>query len=216
MPSGTAIRASLARYAAAWTYLAAFIVAEIVYSLLPAQSQAAVLAWASTNVHNLARDPVLPMIASAFFAGGALLAWPPLIALALFSANSVLGNWRTIATCLAGNVIGTLVSEGILWYRIDHGTMPGSDRLILDVGPSYVVVTAIAVGLIWGSWLARAAAALAFVILIVVGQIFSGLSQLSVSPVGHVTSLIVGATIGSALAWQRLRRWPTFRQPASP
>ncbi len=102
MPSGTAIRASLARYAAAWTYLAAFIVAEIVYSLLPAQSQATVLAWASTNVHNLARDPVLPMIASAFFAGGALLAWPPLIALALFSANSVLGNWRTIATCLAG------------------------------------------------------------------------------------------------------------------
>jgi hypothetical protein len=203
VPSGITVRASLARYAVAWGYLAAFIVAEVIYALLPGQAQASLLAWASTNAHNLAVDPVGCMVVSAFVTAGALVAWPPLIALSLFGANSVLGNWRLAVTCAAGHVIGTLVSEGILWYRILHGTMPSSDRLIIDVGPSYVVVTAIAVGLIWGTWLSRCAAAAALVILVVVGQIFSGLSQLSVSAVGHATALFVGATVGSLLALQR-------------
>jgi hypothetical protein len=190
-------------YAVAWVYLGCFIVAEVIYALLSPQDQAALVSWASTSVHNLHHDPVGSLVVSAFVTQGFPLAWPVLIALALFGANGALGNWRVAVTCAAGHVIGTMVSEGILWYRILHGTMPGSDRLILDVGPSYVVVTAIAVALIWGSWLARCTAATALVILIVIGQIFSGLSQLSVSAVGHATALFVGATLGSLLALQR-------------
>jgi hypothetical protein len=203
LPPGITVRACIARYAVAWGYLVAFIVAEIIYVLLPGRDQASLLAWASTNAHNLAIDPVGCMIVSAFVTAGALVAWPPLIALSLFGANGVLGNWRLAVTCAAGHVIGTIVSEGILWYRIVHGTMPASDRLIQDVGPSYVVVTAIAVGLVWGTWLSRCAAAAAFAILIVIGQIFSGLTQLSVSAVGHSTALFVGVTLGSLLALQR-------------
>jgi hypothetical protein len=201
--SSFAIRAALSRYAVAWVYLAAVCLAEFSYALLPRRDQAAVLRWASTNAHNLVHDPVGCMIASAFFPAGSLLAWPPLIVLTMFGANAALGNWRLALTCAAGQVMGTLVSEGILWYRIDHGTMPAADRFITDVGPSYVVVTAIAVALLWGSWLARAGAAIAFAILIVVGQIFSGLSQLSLAPVGHTTALVVGATLGSLLVRQR-------------
>jgi hypothetical protein len=189
----------------AWLYLAAFCVAGIAYQLLPGGDRAAVLRWSSTNVHNLAHDPVGCLVASAFFAAGGLGVWPGLIALTMFGANGALGNWRTAVTCAAGNIIGSLVSEGILWYQIAHGTMPASDRFILDVGPSYVVVAAIAVALIWGSWLARAAAAVAFAALIFVGDIFSGLTQLTVTPVGHATALFVGATLGSFLAWQRRR-----------
>jgi hypothetical protein len=193
-------------YAAAWLYLAGFCLAAIAYDVLSAHDQAALLQWASTNGHNLTHDPVGCLLASAFFAAAALSAWPFLIALSLFGANAVLGNWRTIVTCVAGNVIGSLVSEGILGYRITHGTMPGSDRFIIDVGPSYVVVTALAVALLWGSWIARAAAAVGLTGLIVVGQIFSGLASLQVAPVGHATALFVGATLGSALAWNRRRR----------
>lgn len=205
LPSGSAIRLVLRRYAVAWLYLAGFSAAEIVHTLLPGHDRAAVLRFASTNVHNLAHDPVGCMIVSAFIPTGALIAWPIIIALTMFGANGVLGNWRTAVTCAAGHVIGTAVSEGILWYRISNGTMPPADRFIVDVGPSYVVVTAIAVTLIWGGWLARAAAAVAFAGLIIVGQIFSGLSHLTVTPVGHVTALFVGATLGSLLAWQRRR-----------
>jgi Rhomboid-like protein len=193
-------------YAAAWLYLGGFCLAEIAYGLLPAHDQAALLQWASTNVHNLTHDPVGCLLASAFFPAAAFSAWPFLIALSLFGANRVLGNWRTIVTCMAGNVIGSLVSEGILGYRITHGTMPGSDRFIIDVGPSYVVVTALAVALLWGSRIARAAAAIALAGLSVVGHIFSGLASLQVAPVGHATALFVGATLGSALAWDRRRR----------
>lgn len=199
------MRSVFARYAAAWTYLAAVCTAEIVYALLPDRDQAAVVAWASTNVHNLTHNPVGCMIASAFFPTGALLAWPALIALALFGANSVLGNWRTVITCAAGHVIGTLVSEGILAYRIDDGTVPAAGRFIRDVGPSYVVVTAIAVALLWGRWPARLAAAIDFALLIFVGDIFGGISDLHVAAVGHATALLTGATLGSALVWRRRR-----------
>jgi len=198
-------RSILRRHAAAWLYLAVFCIAELVYALIPRHDQAAVLRWASTNVHNLTHDPVGSLIASAFFPTTALTAWPILIALTLFGANRALGNWRMVVTCSAGHVIGTLLSEGILWYRILHDTMPPSDRFINDVGPSYVVVTAIAVTLIWGGWLARAAAAAAFAALIVVGQIFSGITELGVAPVGHATALVVGATLGSFLVLQRRR-----------
>src|SRR5580704_7064426 len=200
------MRAVLARYAVAWGYLAAFGLAELVSALLPDRDQAALLAWASTNVHNLARHPVGCMIASAFFPTGAQLLWPAIIALALFGANHVLGNWRTAVTCAAGHVIGTLVSEGILAYQIAHGTRPAAERFITDVGPSYIVVTAIAVGLLWGRWPVRCAAAIDLAALVFIGGIFSGLSQLAVAPVGHVTALITGCALGGLLVWQRRRR----------
>jgi hypothetical protein len=210
------MRSQFTRYATAWIFLGAVVLAEIVYSFLPASDQAAVLQWASTNVHNLQRDPVGCMLASAFFPAGSPLAWPPLIALAMFGANHVLGNWRTAVTCAAGHVIGTLASEGIVWYRVGHGMLPDSSRFIIDVGPSYVVVTAIAVALLYGPWLARAAAALDLVLLIVVGQIFSGISHLEVAPVGHATALTVGAALGGLLAWRLRRRGRvTASSPAS-
>jgi rhomboid family protein len=202
---GPGLRRHFRRYAATWLYLATFCVTGVIYALLSPSAQAAVLGWASTNVHNLAHDPVGCLIASAFFAAGGVSLWPGIIALTLFGANRALGNWRMVVTCAAGNIIGSLVSEGILWYQIRRGTMPASDRFIVDVGPSYVVVAAIAVALIWGSWPARVAAAAAFGGLIFVGKIFSGLSSLTVTPVGHATALLVGATLGSLLAWQRHR-----------
>lgn len=208
------MRAVLARYAVAWGYLAAFGLAELVSVLLPDRDQAALLAWASTNVHNLARHPVGCMIASAFFPTGAQLLWPVIIALALFGANAVLGNWRTAVTCAAGHVIGTLVSEGILAYQIAHGTRPAAERFITDVGPSYVVVTALAVGLLWGRWPVRCAAALDLAGLVVIGGIFSGISHLAVAPIGHATALFTGCTVGSLLAWRRRRRLAAVRVAA--
>lgn len=201
--SGSAARTLLTRYAVAWCYLVAVIIAQLSYLLLSQPERDALLRWASTNIDNLEHDPVGSLVASAFFPTSSFTAWPILIALALFGANHVLGNWRTALTCLAGNVIGTYVSEGILWYRIVHAELPDADRLILDVGPSYVVVSAIAVALLYGTWLARLAAALDLILLTFVGQIFAGLGELRLAAVGHVTALAVGAILGGALVWQR-------------
>jgi hypothetical protein len=194
-----ALRAVFVRHAAAWLYLAGVCLAELVYVLLPQPDQAAVLRWASTSVHNLTHHPVASLVASAFFPTSSLLAWPILIALALFGATSVFGNWRTVVTCAAGQVIGTIASEGIVAYRITAGSLPAADRFLIDVGPSYVVVAAIAVGLLHGGWLVRAAAGLTLILLIFVGQIFAGLSSLQVAAVGHLTALITGMIVGTAL-----------------
>jgi hypothetical protein len=194
------------RYAVAWLYLIGFCAVEVSYELLSPGNQAALQRWASTSVHNLEHDPVGCLIVSAFVPSGFESAWPFLIALALFGANHLLCNWRTLVTCGAGQLIGTLVSEGIVAYRVAAGTLPHADRYLVDVGPSYVVVAAIAVGLLWGTWLIRAAAALDFALLIFVGQIFQGLSHLELSAVGHLTALITGAGVGSLLRWQRIRR----------
>ena len=198
------------RYAAAWLYLAGFVLAEVIYAGLPPRGQAALTAWASTNVHNLSHDPVGSLVVSAFVTGESATAWPAAIGLAMFGANRVLGNWRTVLVCAAGHVIGTLVSEGIVGYRLSRGLLPAPDRYLVDVGPSYVVVSPIVVALLYGSWLARGAAALDLALLVLAGNIFGGLSQLSVPAVGHVTAMIVAAGAGSLLVWRRRARVRTF------
>jgi hypothetical protein len=199
-------QSAVTRYAFSWLYLAAICAAEIAYTLLPQKDRTAVLRWASTSVGNLRHDPVGSLIASAFFTGSHLLAWPALVALAVFGANHALGNWRTALTCAAAQVVGTLVSESIVAYRVSHGSLPPADRYLIDVGVSYVVVSAIAVTLLYGGWLARAAAAADMLLLVFVGQIFAGLGELQVSAVGHLTAMFTGAVLGSFLIWQRRHR----------
>ena len=69
-----------------------------------------------------------------------------------------------------------------------------------------MVVSAIVVAVLYGSWLARAAAALDFALLVFLGSIFGGLSHLDVQAVGHVTAMAVAAVGGSLLVWQLRRR----------
>ncbi len=220
-PDAAGLRLPLARYAVAWSYLILFTAAELAYFALPGRDRAAVASWASTSVANLSHDPIGCLAASAFIpaqAGdaAALAYWPVLIALALFGANRALGNGRTLLVCAAGHVAGTLVSEGITGYRVAHGLLPGPADHLIDLGPSYVVVAAIGVALLHGTWPARAAAAADLVILVVPGQIFSGLASLQLTATGHATALAAGVLLGTALAWPRRRRARRLgaRQPA--
>ena len=201
-------RAVLGRYAVAWAYLACYLVAELVFVLLTPHAQAALTAWASTSVANLEHEPVGPLVVSAFVGPGYLLAWPVLIALALFGANRALGNAATALTCVAGHVFGSLVSEGIVAYRVDAGQLPPADRYLTDVGPSYVVVSAIVIAVICGTWLARVAAALDFAVLVFGGDIFGGLSHLEVAATGHLIAIITAAGCVTLILLRRGRLAP--------
>ena len=188
------------RYAFAWAYLGCYLAAELVWVLLTPRAQATLTAWASTNVANLEHEPIGPLVLSAFVGPGYLLVWPVLIALAVFGANRALGTARAALICVAGHVIGSLVSEGIVAYRVDVGQLPVTDRYLTDVGPSYVVASAIVIAVVCGTWPARAAAALDFVVLVVGGHIFGGLSHLDVSAVGHLTAILTAAVLTAILA----------------
>lgn len=200
------------RYAVAWTYLACVILVGVGNAALPGHDQAVLVRWASTSVSNLEQDPLLCLVVSAFLPNESLAAWPALIALALFGANHVLGNRRTVVICAAAHVAGTLVSEGIVAYRVHIGALPAADRYLVDVGPSYVVAGAIAVAIVCGPWLARGAAVADLAVLVFAGHIFAGLGQLQVPAVGHVTALAVGTMAGAALVW----RWHGQRRASHP
>jgi hypothetical protein len=90
-----------------------------------------------------------------------------------------------------------------------------SSRYLLDVGPSYVVVSAIVLGLAFGSWPARLAAAVDLALLVLVGRIFAGLTSLDVAAVGHTTAIAVAA--GCVLViWARRARAADGPGPGPP
>jgi hypothetical protein len=201
VPVGVLLR----RYGFAAAYLAAFLATELAYPLLDPDAQARLVAWASTNVANLEHEPAGPLLVSAFVAPGFFAAWPVLIGLAVFGANRALGNVRTALVCLTGHVIGSLVSEGILAYRIDAGQLSAANRHISDVGPSYVVLSAIVIALACGGRLARALAAVDLVLMVFPGQIFGGLSRLDVPAVGHLTAALTAAAATALVLTRRHR-----------
>ncbi len=191
------------RYAFAVAYLGCFVAAELVYTLLDPDAQARLIAWASTSVANLEHEPVGPVLLSALVTPGSFAAWPVLMALATFGANRALGNARTALVCLAGHLVGSLVSEGIVAYRVDAGQLDVANRHLTDVGPSYVVVSAVVIALACGSWPARALAAVDLVVLVFPGHIFAGLSQLDVSALGHLTAIFTAATATALILARR-------------
>lgn len=194
------------RYAFTWCYLGLFVLMELVQALLSPTAQTALIRWASTSVANLEHHPVGCLVASAFAGTGDRVAWPVLIAVALLAASRAVGNMRALLVCLAGQLVGTLVSEGIVAYRVDAGHLPVADRHLIDVGPSYVVVAAIMVALVCGTWLPRLAAAVVFAILVFGGDIFGGLSTLQVAAVGHLTAVAVGLACAIPMAAGGLSR----------
>ncbi len=180
----------------AWGYLACFAIVQVTSSLLGPRAQAAFAAWASTSVANLERDPVGCLVVSAFIAGGgagALVAWLPVIAIAMFAANRAVGGRRTVLVCAAGHVVGTLVSEGIVAWRVAAGALPASYRHLTDIGPSYVVVSALVCAVLCAPWRWRVLAALDLGVLVFAGRIFAGITALDVSAVGHLTAIVTAA-----------------------
>jgi hypothetical protein len=208
--------ACLRRYAVAWAYLVIFTAFDITLALLPGDDRSAVQEWASTNLVNLRHDPIGSLVVSALIPGEEFVAWPFLIAMALFGANKVLGNRRTLLVCVCGQVLGTVVSEGIAAYQISQGILPESASRIIDIGPSYVVVAAITVAVLYGPWLVRIVAAVDFVLLIFGGGIFDGLTSLHVAAVGHTTSILVSAVLGGVLVWRTRARVRVGSAPSPP
>lgn len=190
------LTAAARRYAVAWAYLGSFTVVQVVYSLLGPGARAAFAVWASTSVANLEHDPAGCLVVSAFVSGAgawSLVTWLPVIAVAMFGASAAVGNWRTAVVCAAGHIVGTLVSEGIVGWRVASGALPPGYRHLIDVGPSYVVVSALVVALLCGSWRWRALAAADLLLLVFAARIFAGLTHLDVAAVGHITAMVTAA-----------------------
>jgi hypothetical protein len=105
---------------------------------------------------------------------------------------------------VAAHVLGTVISEGILGYRVGTGALPREYLHIQDVGPSYVVAGALVAGIAYARWPGRLACAAGFAIL--APSLFGGLFQLEVSAVGHLSAILVALAVGGAFALVVRRR----------
>src|SRR5882757_9231029 len=99
-----------------------------------------IVAWASTNVQNLATHPVAAMLASAFVVPSGL---PPeliLVALGFTLLERSIGTLRTAVVALSGHVLATLLTEYGAYLLTD------SARDRPDVGVSYAMFAVLAAG----------------------------------------------------------------------
>jgi hypothetical protein len=197
--AASAARPAGSRLGVAVGYTVALVVTSLVFHTRSAAGRAAWLKWTSTNLVNLRHHPVGALVTSAFFAEGSMLNWAALALVGLGVVNWSLGNWRTVVLVAAAHVVGTLISEGILAYRIAAGAAAASDRYITDVGPSYIVACALVAGVAYGMRAWRLLAAVGFALLL--PSLFGGLTTLEVSSVGHLCSVVIALLLG----------WPLWR-----
>ncbi|MGW2307643.1 rhomboid-like protein [Actinomadura luteofluorescens] len=188
----------LGLFAAMWTVQAL---------ILPPGARHALIAWASTNLANLAVNPVGTMVASAFVAEGSQGVLLVVAAVGLFPVTRRFGNLRAVALITASHVLGTLISQGIALARLEAGLLSDSIRTVPDVGPSYVLCAALVAAFLYGHGRARRLAALACWCALV-PVLLDGLFTLEVAAVGHLVAMLTGAVAGRLLSLRERRRAP--------
>jgi hypothetical protein len=201
------------RWWPAVVYPAAFLTASLAVQAQPPTRRGQALLWASTNLDNLADHPVRALAVSAFLVDGDVVAWTVLAVLGFAGLVAATGPCQAVAVGTAAHVIGTAASEGSLAVRIARGLEPASQRAILDVGPSFLVVGVLVATVVCAPgprWRLGAAAGFA----VLVPSLFGGVTSWDVSALGHLTAVGLGLVAG---AWflVRARSRPAGGPPPS-
>lgn len=177
----------------------------------------AVLVHSSTNLHDLARDPLYVLWTSLLWIDGRY--WLPYLVLFtvfLAPAERWLGHLRWGVVGLTCHVGGTLLSEGWLYLRIAYHLAPARLLYARDIGVSYFLVGICAVlayriAKPW-RWVYLGGLILLFVGALVVKPGFTALGHLSAIGIGlcfyPMARARPGALWNPAEVWERLRRAP--------
>lgn len=184
----------LPRNPAFW-YALSLTVAAVVEDTLSTARLWRLMDWCSTNLVNIrpSGHPVEAFVASAFIPQESAGVWP-FFALSLFSVVAVLGARKTVLLLGCVHIGVSMATEGLVWWRIHHGTLPWSDERMWDTGPSYLVVTAltVAVGCARPVWLRVVWAAC----LIGAGpSLLQGIDHGDYTAIGHVLSFSIGVVV---------------------
>jgi hypothetical protein len=193
------------RYSLPVIFVTGFGVVSLLYTygLGPAARQALV-GWTATDLVNLKSDPLGSLISSAFVAEESPWVWLVVSVIALVPLVRRIGNIRALILVAAAQVLGSLISEGILGIQISMGVEPASMRFLDDVGPSYVMVAGLVAVILYTHGRIWRAGALACLIALA-PHMFGGFSHLAVAPVGHTISMLVGAGLGWVFTRERVK-----------
>lgn len=94
---------------------------------------------ASTNLHNMSRDPFQVLLVSAFWQDGTSFPWMTVaeFLLVMVAAERWLGSGRWVLTFVAGHGGATLITVvGVAW-ALNHDLLPAKLAGTVDVGASY-------------------------------------------------------------------------------
>jgi hypothetical protein len=224
------------RYPVPVVFTTALCVVSAVYVYaLGSSGRRSLVAETATNLANLKTDPLGTMVASAFVPETTQWAWVVLAVVGLFPLVRRFGNLRALLLVGSAHVTGTLLSEGVLAWRIAAGAAPASMRFLDDVGPSYVITSALVAAALYGTepardprarllgrglwWRLAAAASL----VVLAPSLCAGLGHLDVAAVGHVVAIATGVVVGwvltrsvRAVSVSGMRRTPvTVRNPGA-
>lgn len=195
-------------------YLLVLLASTITLYLVPAGTAHALLAGSSTNLVELGSHPLRVLVASALWLPGH--DWPTYavgFTFALAPLERRLGTWRTLAVVAFGHVGVTLLTEGGVGVEILRHARPVAEAHQLDVGASYVLMTAV------GAAIGLLPAAVRWPVLAVAGW-FLAVSPalgggLDMTDTGHLLCLLTGVA-----CWLWLRRrgqlgtmWPASVWP---
>jgi hypothetical protein len=160
-----------------------------------------VVAWASTNLHNLAHHPVAAMLVSMFVVTGNLLPELVIVAVGFAVLERAVGAFRTAVIALAGQVMATLLTEygadlGARWHLLMASS---ADRP--DVGVSYVMYAVLAASVLLLPGRVRLLGLLSVSICVLIPFLIAP----GMTSTGHVLAVAVGAAT-MALIQRRARR----------
>jgi hypothetical protein len=122
-----------------YLYLAILLVTASVLDSASAKAAHELVLERSTNLHQLAIDPIRVIFESAFWVAAPweALVWGVLFTLVLAPAEHWLGTLRWAAVLAAGHVGATLVTAAGLWAAVETDLVERSVRHSVDVGASY-------------------------------------------------------------------------------
>jgi hypothetical protein len=170
------------------------LLATLTLRLRPGNADA-VVAWASTNLHNLAHHPVASMLASTFVVNGSLLPDLLLVAIGFAILERAVGAGRTALIALAGQVVATLLTEYGSELAAHWQLLAESSAERVDVGVSYAMYAVLAAGVLTLAKPARVAG----LVVVVAGVLVPFLLDPELTSTGHLLSVAVGIAIMAAV-----------------
>ncbi|MBU3065949.1 hypothetical protein KO481_31065 [Nocardia sp. NEAU-G5] len=160
----------------------------------------------STNLHNMRREPVQVLVASAFWTEGGF-PWGTIIGflIVMAFAERWLGTLRWIFVFAVGHVGATLIVVTGISYAVHHHLIPLKVVLATDVGSSYGFSAVLAVL----AFHLRGATRVAWMLALVVWYGLGVWRGHTFTDYGHLTAVLLGFVLGAAslLISLRLERW---------
>ena len=175
---------------ATYAYLLILLVTTWVLETSSSSVARQLLLERSTNLHELARDPVRVIPASAFFVTGAPLwmVWVALFSVVAAPVEHRIGTWRAITVFAVGHVGATLLTAVGLWLALKGDLVENSVVHAVDVGASYGFVALAGVV----TYLVPRALRAAYIVVLLLGLTTALVIVPSFTDFGHLFAFLIG------------------------